>query len=88
MSFWTAVVTIVAIIAFTTLIRSHHRTKAGIITDNAGNERERTAIDEESKRELEELRERVKVLEKITVDGREARAIAEEIEALRDKQGS
>lgn len=42
-------------------------------------------IDTEAKRELEELRERVKVLEQITVDGREAKAIADEIEKLRDR---
>lgn len=39
----------------------------------------------ETEQELRELRERVKVLERITVDGREARAIAEEIEELRKK---
>ena len=41
--------------------------------------------DAATQRELEELRERVKVLEQITVDGREAKAIADEIERLRDK---
>lgn len=35
--------------------------------------------------ELTELRERVKVLERITVDERQARALAEEIENLRDR---
>lgn len=41
--------------------------------------------DPETERELEALRERVKVLERITVDNREARSIADEIEKLRDK---
>lgn len=47
----------------------------------------------ETRRELEELRERIKVLERIATDGntpdaRETRRIAEEIEALRDQQRS
>ncbi|MCR2833117.1 hypothetical protein [Parerythrobacter lacustris] len=41
--------------------------------------------DPETERELEALRERVKVLERITVDNREASSIADEIEKLRDK---
>ena len=41
--------------------------------------------DAETQRELDALRERVKVLERITVDGRDARSIADEIESLRDK---
>ena len=41
--------------------------------------------DSETDRELQELRERVKVLERITVDGREAKTIADEIEKLRDR---
>jgi len=68
------------------------KTRMGIITDKQGNEIRPSQDDPEARRELEELRERVKVLERITVDGREARAIADEIEGLRhddqDKQNS
>ncbi len=35
--------------------------------------------------ELERMRERIKVLERITVDERQSRSVAAEIEALRDK---
>jgi hypothetical protein len=34
---------------------------------------------------VKELRERVKVLERITVDGRETHLLSDEIEKLRDK---
>jgi cell division protein FtsB len=35
--------------------------------------------------EVEELRERLRVLERITVDGRETHLLSDEIEKLRDK---
>lgn len=38
----------------------------------------------ELQREVEELRERIQVLERIAIDGRQARDIAAEIENLRD----
>lgn len=85
MNFWTAVVIIVAITAVVRLMKARYRAQAGIVADKQGNERAIERGDTESKRELEELRDRVKVLEKITVDGREAKAIADEIEKLRDK---
>jgi len=86
MSFWSALVAIVAIIAFAALRKERYR--AGL-----GDEREdrmatsrqlspgRTA---ELERELADLRERVAVLERIATDGRSSRAIAAEIESLRD----
>lgn len=61
------------------------KAKMGITTDFMGNETRHELGNPETQKELEELRERVKVLEKITVDGREARAIADEIESLRGK---
>lgn len=39
----------------------------------------------ELKREVEDLRERVHVLERIATDGRETRALADEIESLRGR---
>lgn len=79
MSFWTAMVIIAAIIGFVEIQKSRHASRP--LREDRGP----VAIpdDSEVRRELTELRERVKVLEQITVDGREARAIADEIERLR-----
>jgi hypothetical protein len=49
--------------------------------DDAG----RSGREAELEREVEELRERVKVLERIATDGRETRLLSDEIEKLRDK---
>ena len=69
--------------------------RAGIITDEDGNQKIAKRKDEKSKaelmaakRELADLKERVKVLERIATDGnttdaRERARIAAEIEALR-----
>lgn len=81
MSFWTAAVIIVAIWGFVQIYRS----RQGILSDKHGNQSFASRSDPATDAELEELRERVKVLEKITVDGREASAIADEIESLRSK---
>ena len=80
MSFWTAIVLIVLIASIASVLRSRNIRR---VEDQTGNRN--LARDEEAQREIEELRERVKVLERITVDGREARAIADEIESLRGK---
>lgn len=82
MSSW-AIVAIVAIGVWgvVQMVKARH----GITTDKQGNETRLPQDDPEARKELEELRERVKVLERITVDGREARAIADEIESLRGK---
>ena len=82
MSSW-AIVAIVAIVIWGLV--QYNRTRHGIVTDERGRESRLPQSDPEAQRELEELRERVKVLEKITVDGREAKQIADEIEKLRDK---
>lgn len=71
------------------------KARAGIITDEDGNERLAPRDDgrslaelDQARRELADLRERVKVLERIATDGntgdaREGARIAAEIEALR-----
>jgi cell division protein ZapA (FtsZ GTPase activity inhibitor) len=85
MSGWAiAVIIIVAIVAFTELQKSKHRTKNGIALDWLGGERPIERENTELKREVEELRERVKVLERIAIDGRETRLLADEIDKLRD----
>lgn len=96
MSFWTAAVTIVAILAFTAMRIARYR--AGI-TDH----RERfrghhfghgpalpSPREEELTREVEELRDRIAVLERIATDAnssseRRSKAISDEIDALRDR---
>jgi cell division protein FtsB len=93
MTSW-AIVALVAIIVWGVV--EFAKARAGIITDENGNEtiapREdgRSAAElEAARRELAELRERVKVLERIATDSnsgdaREQARIAAEIEALRD----
>jgi hypothetical protein len=92
MSSW-AVVAIIAIIVFGVV--EFAKARAGIITDGDGNERlvprddgRSVAELEAARRELADLKERVKVLERIATDGnnsdaRERARIAAEIEALR-----
>lgn len=82
MSFWTAIVLIVLIASIASVMRS--RGRGGRLLERH-EDTSKVGRDEEAQREIEELRERVKVLERITVDGREARAIADEIESLRGK---
>lgn len=90
MSFWTAVVIIVAIGAVTSVLRARYRAQAGIIADRHGDEIYVGKQDETDKREVEELRERIKVLERIatdanTTEARKVREISDEIEKLREK---
>ncbi|HSF11386.1 MAG TPA: hypothetical protein VLA50_00295 [Erythrobacter sp.] len=91
-SAWAAVV-IVAIIVWGVV--QYAKARAGIISDMDGNERLAPRDDarslaeiEAARREVSELKERVKVLERIvtdsnTGDAREQARIAAEIEALR-----
>ena len=88
MSFWTAVVIIVAIGAITSMVRSRHRGSSRLrnVTEAGPSPREK-----ELEIEVDSLRERIQVLERIATDGNsidatETKRIAAEIEALRDKQ--
>lgn len=88
MSSW-AIVAAVAIIVWGVV--QYFKAKNGIVSDENGNETFIKRDDPETRREIEELRERIKVLERIATDGnsldaRETKRIASEIEALRDKQ--
>jgi hypothetical protein len=66
--------------------RSKHLAKLGAYQDDNGKIHKLDAGREaELEREVQELRERVKVLERITVDGRETHLLSDEIEKLRDK---
>lgn len=78
-----AVVIIVAIIGFTEVQKAKHRARHGITTDHMGNEK--PVLPDEVKREVEELRERVKVLERIATDDPDSKRLSAEIESLREK---
>lgn len=76
-------ISIIAIVAFTILRIVKYNTGRSYRThlEHPVDDAERVAL----KREVEDLRERIKVLEKITVDDRSTKQIADEIERLRDK---
>ena len=89
MSFGTALVVIAAIIAFTVLkLAQHYSRQERIDRKPAAHEHDERMAQTQ---ELQELRERIKVLERIATDGNtldaaETRRISQEIEALRDRQ--
>lgn len=78
MSMWSAIVLIVLIVALGQYLRQRSE-RAGHLPDR----HERSPREAELEREIEQLRERVKVLERIATDP--ARRTAEEIEKLRDE---
>jgi hypothetical protein len=77
MSFWTAVVAIVAIIAFANMRKARHRHDAPVEADQAY----AAALE----REVAALRKRLEVLERIATEDRTTRNLANEIEQLRDQ---
>lgn len=86
MGLWTAIVVIVAIVVIGQAIKSRHNIMAGFDSDNDGNpvptansNRER-----ELEAEIADLKERIKVLERIAYDDRKRLGLADEIESLRD----
>ncbi len=78
MSFWSAIVLIVLITAVAGIFRNRSTSEDRLPESEATSARER-----ELESEVEQLRERVKVLERIATDP--ARRTAEEIEKLRDE---
>lgn len=86
MNMWT-VIFFVAIAGMAYSAWKHHRDlKLGIVRDEDGNPVFPPAANpSEVQRELAELRERVKVLERIAVEDSSPRSLANEIEALREK---
>lgn len=82
MSFWTALVVIVAIASFAAIrierIRARERLPGSA-------DRGDTSVREaELEREVLDLKKRLAVLERIATDDRQSKAIAQEIESLRD----
>ena len=92
MSWPFAVVCIVLIVAIGKVMAAKYRAQAGIVEDRHGNQHMvEKESDPEAQREIEELRERIKVLERIATDGnsldaQETKRISAEIDVLRDKQ--
>ena len=90
MSFWTAMVIIVAISAIASVMRAKH----GVVRTGRGREevfvgnRHDDVENERLRGEVRQLKERIAVLERIVTDGDRNRGLAleREIEALRDKE--
>jgi hypothetical protein len=79
-----AAVIMVAIVAFTEMQKAKHRAKNGIAVDWMGGEKPiAPPTNPALEREVEELRERVKVLERIATEDRETKLLSAEIESLR-----
>ena len=81
MSFWSAIVAIVAIIAFANMRSARYRAGLG---HPLAELREAGSANPALEREVIELRKRVEVLERILTDGRDASRLAQDIEALRE----
>lgn len=88
MSFWSAIVAIVAITAFANIMMARYRHRSGH-HGTLGPDRADPQIpaprQTEVERELAELKDRLAVLERIATDDRQSRSIAAEIESLRDR---
>ena len=90
MGFWTAIVVIVVIGCITSVFQARYRAHSGNLGNDGGNGKYVDRGDIDAQQEIAELRERIKVLERIATDansteGREAKAISEEIERLREE---
>lgn len=85
---WTAimVIAIVAITQFSRVLRAKYNAQHGIVEDRKGRvQMLAQPTDTELQREVETLRERIKVLERIATDEHKPQALAAEIESLRDR---
>ena len=77
---------IVAITSIARVLRAKYQAPHGIVTDDNGRiQALPPANDKALQREVETLRERIKVLERIATDGRQSGNLAAEIESLRDR---
>lgn len=77
---------IILVIAIASVLKSRFRAKNGIIEDRKGNVIAAPDPDSDKLREeVQYLKERVAVLEKIATDDRGARELTDEIEKLRDR---
>lgn len=88
MSLWTMIFLIVLVSMAYAFWHRHTELKSGVIRDENGNiVRLDNGEKAELQREVEELRERVKVLERIATSDRDAKALSHEIDKLRISEG-
>ena len=88
MDMWTVIMVlgIVAMTQVARVLRAKYQAQHGIVTDNKGKvQLIAQPNDKELQREVEILRERIKVLERIATDGRQTNNLAAEIESLRGR---
>lgn len=86
MNWAVAVVLIVALVCVAEVLKAKYRAKNGITLDWMGGEKPIAPPSSPAlEREVEELRERIKVLERIATEDRETKRLSSEIESLRDK---
>jgi hypothetical protein len=85
MSIWTAAVIIIALLVLGDVLKSKHRARQGAADLRGQDPGVRPVDDAALKREVEELRERVKVLERITTEDQGSKRLSAEIESLREK---
>jgi hypothetical protein len=93
MNWATAVVVIIAIACLSEVLKAKYRARHGITADKDGNEAPIARQDPALEREVTELRERIRVLERIATENHttaalETRRVSDEIEALRDRRTS
>lgn len=93
MSWTTAIVLIVLISVIGSTLRSRRHGNRSLRRDREDGQQLPSAREKQLEREVEDLRERIHVLERIATDGnsidaKETRRISEEIEALRDENRS
>ena len=83
MNFWTAIVVIVFITSLTSLRMAKYRA----LGRHGGETGPALPVPREAEleREIVDLKKRLAVLERIATDDRQSKAIAQEIEALRDR---
>ena len=85
MSFWTFVFLVAIAGMIFSAWRSKHLAQLGAYEDKSGSiKRFESPREKELEHEVEELRERIKVLERIATDGGDTKRLADEIEKLRD----
>ena len=87
---FTMVVAIIAIVTIGKIIQSKQQAKYGIVEDQdmLGNKTQRLISNADTQalqNEITELKERIKVLERIATDNSSAIDVSREIEALRDR---
>ncbi|RVQ64872.1 hypothetical protein EKN06_14860 [Croceicoccus ponticola] len=84
MSFWTAIVLIVAIVFVTQFLREKRNATSGHTSGADRDPALHAAREQQLEGEIADLKERIKVLERIAYDDRKRLGLADEIESLRD----